>query len=119
MTSLCLLVIPQLNKLFVYKNPLYESLGSLKDERFYQLKFYSPFMNPKHILEIGKSVDTLQLLNKEIATPPQENFVVLSASIIEESFFVPGIKNLTLHNTLYFDPENSEEKFYLYLVERQ
>lgn len=117
MTSFSILMIPQVNSLFIYKNPQYESLSKLKDRSLYQYKFFSPFVNPKQILQLGKSVDTLHILDGIIDTPDEEQFVVISEEPIDKRAFNPRIRSLLAKDTIAFDPESGENLLYLYFID--
>ncbi len=117
MTSVSFTVLPNAGEL-IYHNQKFRSFAELNQTSEYSLPFYSENMNPKQILELGKPVDTIRVNQNQFILPKEMKFVLLTRDTISSSNFENDEVRLRLLDSIRYDPEKSDQIYFIYKVTR-
>lgn len=72
-------------------------------------------MAPEEIFEVGKTVDTLKIKD-HIYMTPKEKSIVFSRDSLTMKQFNKKLRGLQPLDTVYYDPVNKNNKYYVYLA---
>ncbi|MEQ8573688.1 MAG: hypothetical protein RIB63_06480, partial [Fulvivirga sp.] len=89
---------------------------TVREKSFYTKDFYATNLNPKEILAIGKTVDTLKIEKGAILNPRNKEFVIASYYHMDENEITTKVSTFQLMDSVAFDKKNDKNLLYFYLV---
>lgn len=108
-----------IEKLDPITNQNYNNLSNVRGRPFYDKDFYATHLNPKEILAIGKTVDTLKIENGVILNPPNKEFILASYDHMDKTKIEARVSIFQLMDSIAFDRNDDQKQLYFYLMKIQ